>query len=206
MALPWLAGVEAADPDGADVGAARRERPAVDAAADDVGVHAGAGDVLAHRVDDEDVDAREGERRHQRARLGEERRFAIGNRLGRDRLDAGELVQAVLDDADRGDQLHVGQRHLGDRGQHGLEAEASGGAVARGRAFRSAEADGRHLQDAAAEARALEVGVRLDAVDQDHAVGGHRLFRDVDGRARRRAGRPAACPCAAGPARRPWPR
>ena len=124
------------------------------------------------------------------------------NRRRRDRLDPRELMEAVLDDADRSHHLHVAEDHLRDRRQHGLEAEASGGAVTGGRAFRAAEADRRHLQDAAAEPRALEVGVRLDAVDEDHAVGGERFLRDVDRRAGRRVADQRACPCADGSARR----
>mgnify|MGYP001052951807 CR=1 FL=1 len=58
----------------------------------------------------------------------EERRFALRNRGRRDRLDARELVQAIFDDADGGDHLHVLEDHLRDGGQDRLEAEASRGA------------------------------------------------------------------------------
>ena len=74
----------------------------VELAADHVGVHARAADVLADLVDDQQMDLIERQPRHQL--LGQDQQLLLARLelLRRDALDLGRFVVAILDDAQAG--------------------------------------------------------------------------------------------------------
>jgi hypothetical protein len=160
---------------------------AVDAPADDVRIHAGAADVLADGIDDEDVHFRKRQRGHPRARLLQQRRLLTRNLVAAQHRHACEPVRAILDQAHA---IHARQaaehrgRHLG---QCRLVPEPRCPVVTRRGSLDLPQSDRGHLQEAAAERGALEVRVRLDAVHEHHGVGVARHARQVDGHAADRA-------------------
>ena len=157
----------------------RRVRPAADVVAgDDRRVHAGAGDVLAERLDRQHVDLLEGELRD--AALGELQQAGVGlvEGLRLDPLDHRRLARGVLDDGEA-----VGDRRLADGdgrplGQH-LQIAARAQPVHEARALRLAEADGHHLGEPALHL-AVEGGVRLDPAHHQHGVGLEGAAVEVD--------------------------
>ena len=156
-------------------------------AADDVGVHAGAADVLADLVDDEQVGLGE-------TAAGPASRLARtsssssrgSKSSGRHRLDAGRLVVGVLDDAqaerDRGACAHV----PADRAHHLVVGLFQQDAVIVERAGVLAQADHHHLHQAALD-RAVKAGVRLDPGDDADVVGLGGVAVEIDGEALRRS-------------------
>ena len=155
-------------------------------ASDDVGVHAGARDVLAHLLDDQHVDGRERQPRHPLARALEQPPLARLEVRGVEGLDEGGLVVAVLDDAEAEADARPGQHLATDGGDDRLVAVLDVGPVVLDRAFVLAEPDRHHLEEAGLD-RALEVGVRLHAVDQADPVGLGRVAVEPHGQAQRLA-------------------
>jgi hypothetical protein len=146
--------------------------------ADHVRVHAGPRDVLAHLVDDQQVGAVERDARH--GRPGDLEQGGVGRVEAvrrRDHHPAGSVVGVL------------------DRGR-GRDRDRQAAGVDLAGAVCLAEADGRHLAEAALD-RSPEAGVRLDAPDHDDPVGAggagvhvdrHALWRAAeDDRLHRRA-------------------
>ena len=109
----------------------RHEIIAVHAAADRVGVHAGAADVFADLIDDQQVDFVERQRRHHRRRLGAKLRLSPGNRVGRKHLDASRVVHRILDNGHAAEDRCPRKNHLGQAHQRRLVAERERGRVVR---------------------------------------------------------------------------
>src|SRR5579859_3957333 len=137
-------------------------------AAGDVGIEAGAADVLAHFVDDQHVDLVDVNLRHQALRHFLEHRFPACNLAGRhDFYDRG-LVVRIFDDPHSEQDIALRQidvAHLGQQRGKSIHAVlvVSGGAVD------LADADRQHLGYAALRGAAKR-RVRLDAVDDNDAV------------------------------------
>ncbi len=71
-------------------------RLAGDAAVDDFGVHAGAGDILANFVEHEDIEVKRNAA-HPRFSEGEKLLFALFHRFDRDGFDVGGLMIGVFE-------------------------------------------------------------------------------------------------------------
>ena len=206
-ALPCVARAQTAREDARDERLLPRRDPQAAGGADDVGVHAGAADLLAHLVDDQQVDV--GERQPRQHALGQRQQLDLGRleRLGWHETDDHGLVVLVLDDGDGEEDVDPGEERAGDGEDRLAEPARKAVAVVLLGPRLLAEADGQHLERAALD-RSDEVGVRLDPVDEDDSVGlegvavevqgdaaGFTEHRDLHGRAHRRAhalGRDAA--------------
>ena len=84
--------------------------------ADDIGIHAGAADILAHLVDDEHIDIVDGQPRHQFARALQEALVAFDDRSGVEAFQLRHLVVAVFDHAETGEEVAGREQVLGDDG------------------------------------------------------------------------------------------
>src|SRR6266508_4343813 len=168
VAAAVLGQVERDDPE--DLRIVREGLVRVRRAPDDVGVHAGAGDVLADLLHHEHVDRREWQPRHPLARNLEQPPLPGLEVFRVEGLDPGGLVIAVLDDAEPEADPRLGQHFAPDRGDDGLVAVVDVGAVVLGGALVLTQPDGHHLEEARLDG-ALEVRVRLDAVDDAYPVG-----------------------------------
>ena len=142
----------------------------VELAADDVGVHARAADVLADLVEQQDIGRLERQARN--PLLGQHEQFllAILEFVRRDGLNLGRLVVGVFDDADAGDDAALGQHFAGDAADDLPEAVVHDRPVIDLRPFVLAQADQHHLHQARFDV-ADEIRVRLDAADDEHVVG-----------------------------------
>ena len=170
VALPCDSGVRSARVDRAHGRPAHHHALAVDAPADDVRIHAGAADVLADGVDDQYVDVAKRQRGHPRAGLLQQGGFLARDLVTAQHRDPREPVGAILDQADaiyaRQAAEHRG-RHLGERR---LVPQPRCPFVTRRGSVDLPQPDRSHLQQTAAERRALEIGVRLDAIHEHHGV------------------------------------
>ena len=143
-------------------------------AADNVGVHAGAADVLADLVDDQDVDFLEGQLRHPLTGLDEQFFFAVFEFVGRDGGDLGGLVVAVFNDRHAGDNAAPRQNFARDAANDLAKAVVHDRAVIDFCTFVFAQADQHHLHQAAFDV-ADETRVWFDSPTNDDMVG----FRGV---------------------------
>jgi hypothetical protein len=147
-------------------------------AAGDVGVEASPADVLAHLVEDHDIERLERQLRQQCVRLGEQLRLRCEQlRRGHSDDRRGHIV-LILDDGDAPDDTHSIQDDLGDRRQHLPEAPVVGVLVCQLRTTLFAHANDEHLGEAALDVSG-EAGVWLDTVDHaDPIRAGRRLIHD----------------------------
>jgi hypothetical protein len=141
---------------------------------------------LAHLVDHGHVDVVERQRGHAALRVCEQRGLGGPGDVRRvQQLDAGGPVVGVLDDREAAEHL----AGVDDPARHPRDPDGQVGRAepvdALGAAL-LAQPDGDDLGDAALDV-ALEVGVRLDPVDREDAVGLGRVGVEVHGRA---AGQP----------------
>ena len=165
-------------------------------------VDAGARHVLADALDDQPVESREGQPRHRRLGAHQQPGIDLGEVLRLADLDDGELLAGVLHQRDAGRQRRALGDALGQPGQHvGVAGRAD--AVDLPRALRLAEPHGQHLGQPALDGPG-KARMRLDAVDDDHAIRrrrtsveaasrpvgqvavAHRLHRGAHGAAHRR--------------------
>ena len=145
-----------------------RRRVVVVLAADDVGVHPGAADVLSDRVDDQELDLREGQARQPLLGHGQELRLAREEVARRDRGDETGLVIGVLHERQASDHLAAPQDDVGDAANDLEKAEVEDRPMIDLRAFVLAEAD-QHLVKPRFHG-ADEAGVRLHAADDQDVV------------------------------------
>ena len=165
-AFPSVCVRQVADDDPLD-GRARSRRPGV-VASDDVRVHPEPADVLADRVEDEDVDRVEREAGHRVGRHREQLGLACRDQVGRDGLDVAEPRVAVLDerkaerDRGTGERVRGGGRDQLVEDRETLPMEGIGPLLL-------AQPDGDHLHQPALD-RPREVRVDLHPVDRDDQV------------------------------------
>ena len=143
---------------------------ALDAAADDVGIDAGAADVFAHLIYDEEIDFFKGDEGHEAAGLLAEFGFAFEDLVARNKVKGGGFVVMIFEDGEAGEDGGVRENDLGHFANDFFVAEAAGGNVHGGGAFFFAEADDAHFDKAAPDG-AEEIGVWFDAVDEDDVIG-----------------------------------
>jgi hypothetical protein len=148
---------------------------------DDVGVHAGAADVLAEVVHDQQINLVERKSGQQTFRFGEEFGLAPLDLVGGEEGEPRSFVALVLDDAQAAQHGHFVQRDLHRAPEDFLVAVMARRAVVLRGAGALAKADDEHLDQAAAEGVAEEIGVGLDAVDDEDAVGGERGLAEPHG-------------------------
>lgn len=168
-------GSEFADEDAADERrgtalAGERTEIAVHAAADDIWIEAGAADVFADAIDDEEIDFLKGEAGHEFAGAFQERALAGFDFAGGNDFEGGSLVILIFEDGDAAEHWGFREGDAGHVADDAFMAEAAGGAVHRFGADFFAETDDGHFDKAAAEG-AEEIGVGFDAVDEDDVVG-----------------------------------
>ncbi len=168
-------GAEAAGVNAVDKGSVGPEVVlALDAAVDDFGVHAGAGDVFADFVNDEDVDFRGGEFGHPGFDFTENF-FLLGNHGcealgGADSGKAGGFVKSTFLNGEAAEDFTAGEDASADAADHLFEANAVRVCVVSLGSGKFAEADGHHLEEAAFE-RAHEIGMPFDAGEEENAIG-----------------------------------
>ena len=125
--------------------------------------------------------SRERQLRHELARRAQQPLFARDDRIWRERFDGVRAAAIVFDDRQPGDDRHALHQKGGDLADDRFVADARERGVIARRANGLAQADRRHLEQAALD-RAGEVGVRLHAADDDDRVGtrGARVACDRD--------------------------
>ncbi len=147
----------------------------------DVGIHARTGNVLADLFHHQHVDFVELQARHQFLGLGEQDRLTFEYLFGRDDLDDRGFVRGILHHGDAEQDVLPGEDELRRfRQQFAEHVHAVG--VQRGGTDDLAHADGQHLDDARFDRR-TEVGMRLDARDDDDRVGFGGMLIHVNGHA-----------------------
>ena len=150
-------------------------------APDDVRVEAGAADVLADAVEQQQVDVAERQARHPATGVVEQRGLVVEPALGSEHGDPGGEVVAALDDGDAAQEL----RGLDGRGggvvEERLPPVLDDGPVAGVGAVGLAQPEQQHLHEAALVATG-EHRVGLDPVAHDDVVGGggERVLQDRD--------------------------
>ena len=143
---------------------------AVDAAVDHLGVHAGAADVLADLVQDQDVEV------HRESCAIQDftsARFSSSRCSMTSTGTASSLrgvVVGVFENRQAAQNLARLQHLPPDAADDVLQAQLVGVGVVALRAGELAESDGHHLEQAAFDL-AREIGVPLDAAHQHHAIG-----------------------------------
>jgi hypothetical protein len=100
----------------------------------------------------------------------EQRRLAREELVRAQHLDQRRAVALVLDHGDAAQHRQAGEQPCAVVGEHGGEPAPHREVVCRQGAGVLAGADDEHLDEAALDL-AVKVGVRLDAVDDDHAAG-----------------------------------
>ena len=136
---------------------------------DDVGIHSRAGNVLAHFVDDQQVDGIEGQLGHPRLGLAQQFSFARLDVRRREGADECGLVVAVLDDAESEGDSGALHHFSAERGDHGFVTQLDVGPVRLHGAAMLAHADGHHLEHPRADLpRKSRMG--LDPVDHADPV------------------------------------
>ena len=186
-ALPSLTSVRSSSTIVRTFGFCGSSRPSHPEPPGDVRVHRGARDVLAAELDDQHVDLVEREGRHQGAGvLGELVLVVAADVVGREALDAHHVAGGRLDRTDAAEQA-PGRAQRRARVEQSVAHLDRAAGVDEERAGPLAEPDDRHLHAARLD-RPLEAGVRLDAVDRQHAIGGSGVRVEVHRRARRGVG------------------
>ena len=135
-----------------------------------VRVHRRAADVLATLLDDQHVDRRERQRGYELTRVVEQ--LALGpasDVVGSECLDPDDLAGGRLDGGNTAEQTPGAAQGV-DAAQQPVAHLDRTTRVDLGGAGLLAEADDRHLRAAALD-RAVEAGMRLDAVDGQYPVG-----------------------------------
>ena len=160
---------QAADHDPPDPRPGARLLVAFLATPHDVGIHAGAADVLADDVQQQHVDGLERQAGHRGPRHGEELRLSCLDAVRRDGLDPAQAGMPVLDQRDAEAHGRAGDRVAGDRRDEAGELVVAL-PVERVRALLLAQADGEHLHEPALHGP-REASVGLDAVHGDDEVG-----------------------------------
>ena len=85
-------------------------------AADDIGIHAGAADVLAHLINDEHINIFHRQARHELAGLLQQALIALDDRIRGEAFEMNDSVITILDDAEAGDEVDAVYEMLGDDG------------------------------------------------------------------------------------------
>ena len=147
-------------------------------AAGNVRVHARTGNVFADFFHHQHVDFVELQARHQFLGFCQQHGFAFENLFGRDDLDDRGLVRGVLHHGDAEQHVLLREDEL-RRFRQQLAEHIHAVAVQRGGADDLAHADRQHLDDAGFD-RCTEVGMRLDARDDDDRVGFGGMLVHVD--------------------------
>src|SRR4029077_4794695 len=136
--------------------------------AGDVRIDADAADVFPHTVDHEYVDLIHWQARHAPSCRLQELRLLVGNLVRLQHPYHHRLMTGVLHQRNAGENLPRGE-HLPRTGSDQLAQTVHAERVDGERAFQLAEADQRHLHQAAFVTPVI-IAVRLDSVDQDDAV------------------------------------
>ena len=133
-------------------------------------VEASAADVLPDRVDQQQVDVGEGDRRHPSQRVGQEVGLEIEDSLSHDGFEARRVLVAPLDECDAGEEVAALDHDRHRVVDHVHPAELEHRPVVERGAFELPEPDGRHLCEAALDG-AGEHRVGLHSVHDDDVVG-----------------------------------
>ncbi len=161
---------QVADDDAFDLGPFVLSRGViVELAADDIGIHTRAADVLADLVEKKNVGPFEREAGNPLFGEYEKFFFAILHFLWGDGLDLGRFVVGVFDNTQAGDDAALGEHFAGDAANDLAEAVVHDRPVIDFCPFVLAQADEHHLHEARFDV-ADEAGMWLDAADNENVV------------------------------------
>lgn len=138
-------------------------------ASDDIGIHAGAAEVFADLVHDQDVGSIERQACHPASGHVEQFGLARFKPFGLDRFDQGGFIMGVLDNSQTAADPDLAEDLMGDAAHDAIEAMVDDGSVIDFGSGMFSQADEHHLHQAAFES-SCETGMRFDSANDQHVV------------------------------------